>query len=168
MSTPSDTSIPEGPTMRIYNAEIQAATNHPAPALSGTQEDAQAFVDTVVNTRWWRSHCASWRGVVPRRVPVVATRGRGSCSEVNNEVIEIRLGSVPSHPDFPAGIADPWTILHELAHVMTWVGTPHGREFAAAYLALVHRVLGPVAASALREQYRAHSVKYSARRNVAA
>ena len=81
---------------------------------------------------------------------------------------QIRLGikvgtGRPGWSDHPA-IAEPWVILHEVAHILATCRDEnengHGRVFRTAYLDLVRRWLGPEHARALREGYKAEGLTY--------
>ncbi len=169
----------DGQRQRLYAAELAAAARCPTPLLDGSVAAAQRFADRVTGSAWWR-RCAqpTWKGdgrgpwfgrpAVPARILVSAGRStmagawasdwperrRGRWYPV------IRLG-MAARRQRPPAIADPWVILHEIAHHGTPDGVAaHGREFARLYLGLVRRFLGPEHARALREEYAARRVRY--------
>ncbi len=49
--------------LRVYRAEDRAAAQMPARPLDGTREAAQAYVDRITRSGWWRRECPpSWLG----------------------------------------------------------------------------------------------------------
>lgn len=174
-----------GRRLAAYRAEARAAARTPAEALAGDVAAAQACVDRITRSTWWRRTCpASWLGdhrdgapfletsQPPRRVIVVPHRGvRGYARQAlyrhrGRWYPQIRLGTRDAvHNQVPA-IADPWVILHELAHIMCLgddSDNGHGRVFARRMLQLVRRWLGADAAAALTEEYHRENIKYRAR-----
>lgn len=167
---------------RVYAAELAAATRCPTPPLNGTLAAAQAFTDRVTRSTWWGRHAQpSWKGdratgwgmrpAVPTRILVGSGRATMAGAWASDWVERhrgrwyavIRLGTAPRR-DRPAAIADPWVILHEIAHHGTPLGAAaHGRDFARLYLGLVARFLGPDHARALRHEYTGHRVRYRKR-----
>ena len=108
-----------------------------------TIQETVAYVDRVVSSSWWRQRS----GV--NVVEVKDGRGRRSAVAWHN-VIAI-----------PRWARNERTVLHELAHVLAYdADPPHGPQYAAAYLALVDRFMGPEAGRALREAYAKHRVKW--------
>lgn len=177
---------------RLYRAEWRAAEDHPVEPLDGTLTAAQAYVDRITRSAWWRRTCPpSWMGderhagylldntSPPRRI--ICQEGRGGGAWAAYETVikyrgryhpYIRLGNkargahLGEHASHHPPIRDQWVILHEVAHIMCAAEKAdrgHGRAFARYYLALVRRWLGPDAARALREAYAAEGVKYRAR-----
>jgi hypothetical protein len=178
--------------LRLYRAEWVASTVHPVEPLDGTVKTAQAYVDRITRSAWWRKNCPpSWMGdeirermlldrsAPPRRIILHETRGGGAYAGYYVEKYRgkyhpvIRLGNkargvgLADHASHYPPIQDPWVILHEIAHIMCCSADNgergHGREFARFFLMLVRRWLGPDAARALREAYAAEKVKYRAR-----
>lgn len=167
--------------LKIYRAEDKAAANHPAPPLDGTLEAAQRYVDRIVRSAWWGRTCKPysdlWNGTWPVvKVNVrIGRQGGGYCfygvtwhdlprSQFRGCAMTIRLGRGDLHGCL--AVADPWVILHELAHCLAVRDghRGHGREFARYYLLTVERWLGRDAAAALRAAYTAEGVKYRAKR----
>ncbi len=164
---------------RLYAAELAAAARVPAPTLDGTPAAAQAFVDRVTRSAWWgRQAHPTWKGDrdigwpfrsgVPARILVSPGRSTMAGAWASDWVERrrgrwypvIRLGTA-ARRDRPAAIADPWVILHEIAHHgIPEVAAAHGRQFARLYLGLVRRFLGPDHAGALRDEYIRHRVRY--------
>lgn len=174
-----------GRQLAVYRAEARAAARVPAAALPGDLAAAQAYVDRITRSVWWRRTCPpSWLGdhcdsrhlvddsQPPRRVIVVAHRGIAGYARHalfrhrGRWYPQIRLGTRDAvHNELPA-LADPWVILHELAHIMCLGdGTDrgHGRGFARRMLQLVRRWLGADSAAVLAEEYRRENVKSRAR-----
>lgn len=170
---------------RQYHAEHLARQKMPLPPLDGTQKAAQAYVDRITRSAWWRRTCPpSWMGdnrdklghifddsQPPQRIIVNRTRGRGGWAYAHliphrgKLFPEIRLGGHELEPGQPPAIANPWVLLHEVAHIMAMSADHqgHGREFARYFMLLVRRWLGPDAARALREAYAAAGVRYRGR-----
>lgn len=172
--------------LRVYRAEDAAIAAHPVPLLDGSLAAAQAYADRITRSSWWRKNCpASWMGDdardsllidetrPPRRI--IVTQRRGQSGGVAERMLfryrgrwlpHIGLGTGEPVSGRPA-IADPWVILHEVAHIMAASADNgergHGREFARFYLLLVRRWLGRDAARALRDGYCAEGVKHRAR-----
>jgi hypothetical protein len=168
--------------LRIYRAEDKAAADCPAAALGGTLADAQRYVDRIVRSAWWRRTCTPYSdslngGPWPvTRVNVIKGRQGGGLAfyamtirhdRRRESQATIRLGHGYLH-GCPA-IADPWVILHELAHVIASRDghRGHARGFARVFLLTVERWLGRDAASALRDAYAAEGVKYRAKQGCA-
>jgi hypothetical protein len=171
--------------MRTYAAEDRAAFYCPVEGLDGTLRAAQAYVDRITRSAWWRRECPpSWLGVTqaygpkqaPRRIIVKAGRGAGAWAGTGYVIKyrgkrypEIRLGTKAAGEGHRPGwrltpIADPWIILHEVAHILAACRDEdekgHGRVFRIAYLDLVRRWMGPEAARALREGYKAERLTF--------
>jgi hypothetical protein len=154
------------PEPKIYGATTIAAKEHQAKPLDGTQEAAQAYVDGITQSHWWKRHCTpSWMGdrqgnAVPTRVWVVdssdPTKGADTMIDrlywfEGKRCPKIVVGNDNLYGNLRA-IEDPWVILHELAHVWTvdekgW----HGQKFCYAFHKLVGKHLGEESAAALKE-----------------
>ena len=174
--------------LKVYRAEDAAARAAPAPALDGTREAAQAYLDKITRSAWWKRTCPpSWRGDrlrgapgsvwvddVPARI-IVRAHGRAVTGHASYGVRRYRghryphigLGTARPHGNLPA-IADPWVILHEVAHIMAVsaddkAGRGHGPIFAYYFRLCVTRWLGREAASALREAYTVERIKHRGR-----
>lgn len=130
--------------LRVYRAHWTLDDYLRAEQM-GSVEEVQEFVDSIVGSRWWRSH-------VGRRSPIRVGDGRGRRS----------AGSVGGEIRVPRSSRTVPTILHELAH--EWVRDPdtaiHGPEYAGAFLGLVEEFIGPDAARRLRRAYRDHRVHW--------
>lgn len=176
--------------LRAYRAEDRAVQLCPLPPLDGTQKTAQAYVDRITRSAWWRRHCPpSWLGdetfgaarggwldssQPPRRIIVRITHG-GSGRASTQTVRQYRgrwfpyinLGPKlddprPHWPHPPS--QSQWIVLHEVAHILAACRddsqNAHGRVFCIAYLDLVRRFAGPEAARALVAGYKAEGLKY--------
>lgn len=175
--------------MRTYRAEDRAMWEVPSTPLDGTAAAAQTYVDRITRSAWWRRTCPpSWMGdehhrgsfldniTPPRRVIVRAARGMGAHASTGSVYRHrgrwhprISLGTEPvertwGRPGWDvAAIAEPWVILHELAHIMvacSGSGSGHDRTFRYYHLALVRRWLGPTHAAALRASYKLERLTY--------
>lgn len=175
--------------VRVYRAEWRAAEVYPVRPLDGSLPTAQAYVDRITRSSWWRKNCPpSWMGDEvrngyldrtrpPRRIIVEESRGGGASAAYSVKKYRgkyfpfIRLGNKARGSGYNlshrAPIRDPWVVLHEIAHIMACSADNgergHGREFARFYMMLVRRWLGPDAAWALRHAYATEGVKYRAR-----
>lgn len=177
---------PQG-LMRTYAAEDRAMFVCPAEPLDGTLRAAQAYVDRITRSAWWRRECPpSWRGDQRHRWPldesqpprkILVTEGRGKNAWAGTGCVvkhrgryypRVRLGTkegVGARPGWVhPPISEPWIILHEVAHILAACRDEeehgHGRVFRTAFLDLVRRWLGPDAARALREGYKAEGLTY--------
>jgi hypothetical protein len=173
--------------MRTYAAEDRAAFYCPVEGLDGTLRAAQAYVDRITRSAWWGRECPpSWLGdtehkgwlrpAVPRRILVQETSGTWAYAHTSTVtkhrgkwMPKIRLGSrVEADGCRPgwvrAPLAEPWVVLHEMAHILAACRDEdergHGRVFRIAYLDLVRRWMGPEAARALREGYKAERLTF--------
>jgi hypothetical protein len=163
--------------LRVYRAEDKAAANHPGCPLDGTVDAAQRYVDRITGSAWWRNRCplVTWYS---RELPVVGVdvlqgrQGGGyavwqlrrvypnpKIGQPGGLVARIRLGRGVIHG--VEAIADPWVILHELAHVLALAAghRGHGGPFAYYYLAIVRRYLGVQPAAALRAACEAEGLR---------
>jgi hypothetical protein len=134
---------------RLYDAERRAFGN--PTDLDGSFERAQAFIDEIQSSSWWREHA---RLDVPKLVVDRSYRGR-SVSRAGGTMVEAygadglesRHGLVhltPSHRHVR------WVVVHELMHWAQPKGTAwHGVEFCSLYLSATRRFLGREAAEAL-------------------
>ena len=130
--------------LRVYRAHW-ALDDHLRARRMGSIEEVREFVDTVVGSRWWRSHVGT-----ARRIRVGDGRGRRSAGSIGGEIRVPRSSrTIP-------------TILHELAH--EWIRDPatavHGPEYAGAFLELVEEFIGADAALVLRGAYRQQRVHW--------
>lgn len=112
--------------------------------------EAQAYLQTVVNSRWWRNRFGRTTATL---TPARSVRYRGSAS--NLEVL------------LPPDKMDRYRILKVLA----WVMIPreaayHGREFAKLYCELVTRFDSPDAGLQLKALYKEHRIKWQAKRKI--
>lgn len=176
--------------MRTYAAEDRARLACPLPQLDGTQEAAQAYVDRITRSAWWRKHCPpSWMGdeqhggrhgwldesKPPRRIIVkVMPRGTRGLAHTNTVYRHrgrwfprIKLGAASTEhavQGWTKAATDPWVVLHEVAHIMVACRDDdergHGRAFRIAHLDLVRRWAGPEAAAALRAGYEAEGLSW--------
>jgi hypothetical protein len=155
--------------VRVYDAETAAAAECPVDALDGTVPAAQAYVDRITSSAWWRRNAPEHlRPAGRERVLLIRPGKQGSYAHVTHPrpwrgryLYWISLGTRPYGKPTPdrAHIADPWVLLHELAHFLVPVSEGHGRVYAAAYVRLVGRWLGRPHAAALRRHLRARGLR---------
>lgn len=125
---------------RVYDAERKVPAS---PIGTGSMNEIVAFVEKVVGSAWWQ------RRSRVRTVICKDGRGRVNACAYGNTIKIPRWGR------------SKMVVLHELAHVLNDSGgAPHGREFAAAYLALVDRFGEPEAGKQLRAAYAEKRVRW--------
>ena len=142
---------------KVYTAERAAFPDYPLssqPALPNIT-DVEAYVAKVWSSKRVQSLFATaHEATYPPRV--TDGRGRRSACAFDNE---IRM---------PKKMRHEWVVLHELAHVIsrrrmqTIAG--HGWEFCATYLQLVLYIMGRDRHDALKREFKAHKVRFSAPR----
>lgn len=143
--------------LKVYRASWALANAEWNTRLE-TVSEAQAWVDTIVGSRWYHSYrVVSKRGGPVRshhRTDVVLSDGRGrrsACHYIGTAEIAL-----------PRSTRDRLTILHELAHLMVPERPAHGRTFVQVHLDLVRRWIGHDAWRDLREAYQQQRVKWRA------
>jgi hypothetical protein len=125
---------------KLYAAE---AIFHSAPDFK-TVDQCQAYVDSVMASRWVR---ARWQQ------RIVVKDGRGHVNATGGTSGQLQL---------PLWSRQRLVILHEMAHVLTpYRYAAHGPEYAGVLLSLVHHVLGAETAAKLRASYKEHRVRYN-------
>lgn len=143
---------------KIYRATELASVYSPVKPLVGNRRSAQAYVDRITRSSWWRDHAPGFHDFFappPERVWVWEggpNDGGLMDSELfaslnGEEYPSILIGYGAVNGCTPA-MADKWVILHELAHVMTNALTNdghHGKEFCHCYVKMVQQYLGSVA-----------------------
>lgn len=136
---------------RVYRAQHRPEVPE-GPALD--LDACRALVSGVVASEWWlerfgfrhEPHVSTYRG---GRRKVGAWDSGGDCQRATGE---IRLTPACRRPLY---------IAHELAHIAQPNGTAdHGVEFCTCFLALVRRIMGSGAASALASAFDAERVPY--------
>lgn len=124
---------------RVYDAERSV----PRVLIgTGSVDEVVEFVGQVVGSAWWRKRCTT--GVVQ----VKDGRGRRIACAYGNTI------------KLPRWARSKQIVLHELAHILSDGDAPHGREFAAAQLALLDRFGEPGDGKILRDAYTAKRVKW--------
>lgn len=113
----------------------------------GTNEQAQEFVDSITNDRWFK---ARWK-LPYSRVSVAVGRGHNGFSYGGRITLS------------PSG-RNPIVALHELTHEVLGAAAhgwqPHGAEFCGTFLFLVGHYIGKEQADRLRDDYVKHAVKH--------
>lgn len=157
------TGLRDSQRQKLYNAE-RATFGYSRSVKTDLRSvaDVQAYVDRVTATKWWADNVTAVRNArgnrLVRRIEVRDGRGSGSARAVGMFRILI-----------PTGMRQDWIVLHELAHCATTqelgplahgVYAAHGWQFAARYLSLVSRFLGREQHDRLRDQFKAHKVRY--------
>lgn len=108
-----------------------------APSL----EACQSYYDAIIKRAWFQNR---WKY---HSVNVI----RGNGATASGRTIRLAYWA-----------RKEWVLLHELAHTLTPSRyAAHGREFAGILLFLVQQVMGKAEADKLREQFKAHKVRYN-------
>ena len=140
---------------KVYKAEQSLPWWKDVDRLE-TMEELQGWVDQLWQHRWLRRQFPS----APRRVEVRdGRRRRFACAGTRTIWM-------------PRWSRSKMIVLHELAHVcegsessrLRLITAWHGREFCAAYLALVQHYLGAEKATELRAAFKAHRVRFRPKR----
>lgn len=114
------------------------------PLYYPATDSVQDYVDAVLATAWFRRRWGY------QSISVSHSHGSGSHA-FDHGVIEMGCEHRRSES----------VILHEIAHILTpWPYAHHGPEFAATLLTLVKHQMGAEHATALRESFTSHGVKY--------
>ena len=151
---------------KIYAATEDAAIKQPSVPLDGTLSAAQAYVDRITTSYWWKHHCPpNFHGTTPTKVvcQFEDSEDMGGAIWVEDYYYRGRLvplmilGPNPTYNDLPA-IADPWLILHELAHVWEY-NEWHGKQFISAFIELVKKYQGIDHARSLVDAMKNHKVR---------
>jgi putative metallohydrolase (TIGR04338 family) len=138
---------------KVYAAERSALSGDPTPDWA-TVKEVQVFVNRITRTQWWLKR--SWNERHRNR-EVLVVDGRGSSSGRAFWSARRRTAVIA----LPRWARSRWVVCHELAHLMTPDRfAPHGAEWAANYLALVRRWIGPDAADALEASFVRDRVKH--------
>jgi putative metallohydrolase (TIGR04338 family) len=149
---------------RVYNAENAArrqleAAGHQFRNVS-TEARYRARIDAIMGSQWMRDTYPS-----AASSPVSLTWGSkrsGACAGAG--------GISTSVTDFAL---HELILVHELSHTIEKrtlgiIDPGHGREFCKIYMALARRFLGQHVYEALRDQFKAHRVRYIVRKRGAA
>jgi putative metallohydrolase (TIGR04338 family) len=135
---------------RLYAAEEQVPGIRDTSRLCDVTE-LQGFVDRIVSSAWFQ---ARWP------IPAIRVKdGRGRTRAG---------GSASDHSiTMPRWARSPLITLHEIAHVVIPPGptvAAHGREYAAAYLALARRFGDPGQGDQLEAAFILQRVRYRPKR----
>lgn len=146
----------DGQRARLYRAETDAFAAHPEPAWRLPSVTAvEAFVRDVLDEDWFRVRFGTFSRVTVKD-------GRGT-RHAYSAYEPVRRSVALS---FPRWARTKPVVLHELGHAASLrrhgVIAAHGPEFAAVYLQLVARHLGPAAGVHLRRAFDAHRVRHAA------
>jgi hypothetical protein len=144
------------PEPLIYQATNLATDAVPCKSLVGNRKSAQAYVDKVTHSKWWKTYDHVPPRIWVKAVPDDTVGGlyyKDDENVIRKKVIPdvITLGNQKVYAGRRA-VADPWVILHEVAHVLgphTSTEGHHGRGFTYAYIALVYRWLDAASGDAL-------------------
>jgi hypothetical protein len=124
---------------RVYNAEHSIRKD---PIGTGSMDEVTAFTAQVVGSSWWRKRSTT------RVVQVKDGRGRVNACAYGNTI------------KLPRWARSKMVVLHELAHILQSGDAPHGREFAAAMIALVDRFGDPGDGELLRAAFAEKRVRW--------
>jgi hypothetical protein len=165
---------------KLYRAERAALKAFDEGEPINSIPEVRDYLEGVSRKRFFHSLWKKWReseiGPGPARFDLADGRGtswaRGGSRGYHRDRKPCpTCGGVIKGPRVPVVFinAPRWSrrprfLLHELAHaVCPRDVAPHGREFAAIFLALVKRYMGDEAAAALRASYRTNRVKWNRR-----
>jgi hypothetical protein len=154
---------------RVYSSEFLAfgKAEDPEGDLDGSYDQAQAFVDKVVASAWFKRnaprHWHSLRGE-PRMRIARDYEGR-TRSFAGSSLIRHRGKLYPALFIARPHLNKRWLLLHEICHWITPHDAGHGREYARIYLSAVKRFLGDDEARKLRAAFKTKRVKYRATPN---
>lgn len=114
--------------------------------------DCQVYVDSVTQSRWWKS-----RFPFVYKVRVLKYQGyRKAVAQKWNGTINL-----------PQWAFNEFTILHELCHhTISYDNASHGREFCRNLLVLIKRFLGSEYEQTFRECFKITGVKWRKKRNL--
>lgn len=155
---------------RLYNAEREVFSWKDEDGdLDGSVEAAQAFVDRVQNSSWFKrmeveggSRWVPWNASRDRLI--VSSTYKGSrWSRAGGRVVKYRGRWHPVLSIVKGHRVHSWVLLHEMCH---WLAPDHARHnaaYARIYLSGVERFFGKVKARELRVSYKKHRVKYRAK-----
>jgi putative metallohydrolase (TIGR04338 family) len=141
---------------KVYRAERAAFDFTWGPVRYGerfdTLERVEVFLRHLMASAWWRRR---WPGITPENVELRPGHGARSAFA--------RSWSIT----LPIWSRRTDVVLHELAHVIrmraplgAYRDPGHGWSFCETYLELVRHCLGEEAWRRLREEFRAHGVRY--------
>lgn len=131
----------------LYGAE-GALSDHRDNVQYATKEQARAFVDRVLASPEWKALGGR------REIQIVWTK---HCSG-------IATSHGPGKICLPGWAYNRKTILHELAHCVTWKDEDHGARFAGTALLLYRKFIGARFADAMEASYTQHGVNFKRRR----
>ena len=122
----------------------------PPEARFASVESVQAYVDSVLNHSAVQAH---W----PKAGPVAVRPRRGITAAHYERRDGEAVIAVPARHDRWA--LRELVVLHEVAHHLSDVAPPHGKEFVAAFCELAGLVMGPEAEHVLRVVYSKEGVR---------
>jgi hypothetical protein len=111
------------------------------------------MADGITQDEVWRRLLSSGARALARRV--VLRSGRGCAT-----------GSTMGHVKLPPWARTIPVLLHELAHVVAPHAAAHHWPWAACFVALVERFMGPEWAQKLRDSFKRNKVRFRAPRRV--
>lgn len=157
------------PEPKIYRATDEATEIVDLTPLKGDRNSAQRYVDRITRSQWWRDVCLGvWdpRDPAPPRVWVEQMEDDDSgYSHGFFNVSDIHTYRGQEMPVIVLGegiLADRWSILHELSHVITTHHSDpgfHGPIFVGIFIGAVRYWLGDRAADALLDRCKAHKIR---------
>lgn len=143
---------PDSQRGKLYAAENKVPRGEEMPDLKAVER----YLADMQARSWWRwglKLVPGKRAIESAPIRVADGRGRRSASGGSWTIT------------LPRWARCERIILHEAAHCIT-PGKMHGREFAAAYLELVTRMMGKDAGAALRLAFREGGVRYKPKRQL--
>lgn len=149
------------PSPKIYQATEDASTAAHAAPIGETFTDTGTYVRKVMTSSWWIKNTparTSRRALLIEDNTLPSDYGAFVFFQTSGRPVI----TLTRHEVF-GGVAmlNPWIILHELAHVMTYRVDEgrHGRPFLYNYLKIVNHKLSPAHAEALRVACKSNGVR---------
>jgi len=147
-SSPRTRKVRDGQRSKVYAAEREAFKA--LPDVPRTEDVWNAYVKLLANSKTAHKHFGRGRQLR------LKFKGRTWSYCVGSN---IRLGL--GHR------GNEWVVIHEAAHSLTRGDVaPHGREFCETYLDLVNEFLGKTWGDKLKASFKAHGVKFRAKRQL--
>jgi putative metallohydrolase (TIGR04338 family) len=142
---------------RVYDAET-AAFGRDSEEM--TLAECQAFVDKCLSSAWLRKRFP--RAAEPVEVRDGRSRRRAGYGPGAMYLVlgSPRIVTRPNIITMPRWTRSKWQLLHELAHHLSRHEPAHGWQFAECYLYLVRVFLGRGREEMLKEQFKAHRVRF--------
>lgn len=147
---------------RVYEAERASGIHLPRHAERMSWDEVLAYVKKVESSAFVKRKYRNARW--PIQVFMGRSGGKATDYLVVHDPDGYRIGRSGQIITLGVWARQPAVILHEIAHHYAGLGYAHNWRFCAVYLELVKHFMGKDAHDALRAQYKAHRVKFTAPR----